>query len=91
MVHSGSCFTYRIKNPAQWRGLVFDAVELGRLPTLTKPKQSDNASAEEMASILDRYVKRWQRWAVSGLQGITIELYGDAQYPIQRDLLRIVR
>jgi hypothetical protein len=26
-----------------------------------------------MASTLGLYVKRWQQWAVAGLQGITIE------------------
>ena len=35
------------------------------------------ATSNEMASTLGLYVKRWQRWAVAGLRGITIELYGD--------------
>ena len=35
------------------------------------------ATSNEMASSLGLYVKRWQRWAVAGLRGITIELYGD--------------
>jgi hypothetical protein len=29
-----------------------------------------------MASTLGLYVTRWQRWAVAGLQGITIDIYG---------------
>ena len=32
-----------------------------------------------MASTLGRYVKRWQRWAAAGLQGIAIEL--EAEMP----------
>ena len=37
------------------------------------------ATSNEMASSLGLYVTRWQRWAAAGLQGITIELYGDVQ------------
>jgi RNA-directed DNA polymerase len=37
------------------------------------------ATSNEMASSLALYVTRWQRWAAAGLQGITIELYGDVQ------------
>ena len=33
--------------------------------------------SNEMASSLGLYVKRWQRWAIAGLQGILIELYID--------------
>jgi hypothetical protein len=31
------------------------------------------ATSDEMAIALGQYVKRWQRWAVNGLAGITIE------------------
>ena len=34
------------------------------------------ATSDEMASTLGLYVKRWQRWAVAGLQGITIDGLG---------------
>jgi hypothetical protein len=47
------------------------------------------ATSTEMASSLGLYVKRWQRWAVAGLQGITIDAYEQTQY--QRVLLQIVR
>ncbi|PKG92854.1 hypothetical protein, partial [Paraglaciecola sp. MB-3u-78] len=30
-------------------------------------------TSDEMALALGQYVKRWQRWAVAGLAGITIE------------------
>ena len=36
-----------------------------------------NATSNEMASTLGLYVKRWQRWAVAGLQEISIELYSE--------------
>jgi hypothetical protein len=32
------------------------------------------ATSIEMASILGQYVKRWQRWVIAGLAGITINL-----------------
>jgi hypothetical protein len=32
------------------------------------------ATSDEMTLALDLYVKRWQRWAAAGLQGIKIEL-----------------
>ena len=45
------------------------------------------ATSNEMASSLGLYVKRWQRWAAAGLQGITIDgVYGqnlNQQVPIQ--------
>jgi len=34
-----------------------------------------------MTSILGLYVKRWQRWVATGLQGITLELFGDVKIP----------
>jgi hypothetical protein len=34
---------------------------------LYKQQIKKKATSEEMASILDRYVKRWQRWAAAGL------------------------
>jgi hypothetical protein len=34
----------------------------------------------EMASVLGQYVKRWQRWAAAGLQGIKIGVYERIQY-----------
>ena len=33
------------------------------------------ATSIEMASILGQYVKRWQRWVVAGLLGITVSLH----------------
>jgi hypothetical protein len=41
----------------------------------------------EMASILGCYVKRWQRWAAVGLQGLIIDVYEQTQY--QQDLMQI--
>jgi hypothetical protein len=52
-------------------------------------QKQKKATPEEMASILDCYVNRWQRWAAAGLQGFKIELcvYDarnlDPQAPIQ--------
>ena len=40
---------------------------------LYEQQKKRKATSEEAASILDQYVKRWQRWAVAGLQGITID------------------
>jgi RNA-directed DNA polymerase len=37
------------------------------------------ATSIEMALALGQYVKRWQRWAAAGLQGIKVELYADVQ------------
>ena len=37
------------------------------------------ATSSEMALALGQYVKRWQRWAAAGLQGIKVELYADVQ------------
>ncbi len=34
-----------------------------------------------MTSSLGLYVTRWQRWAVVGLQGMTIDFYGGIQNP----------
>jgi hypothetical protein len=42
---------------------------------LYEQQKKKKATSEEMAFILDRYTKRWQRWATAGLQGIAIELY----------------
>jgi RNA-directed DNA polymerase len=36
------------------------------------------ATSSEMASSLELYVTRWQRWAVAGLQGITIDGLGSS-------------
>jgi hypothetical protein len=43
----------------------------------------------EMATVLGLYVKRWQRWAAAGLQGIKIGVYG--LIPILRVPIRIVQ
>jgi len=39
------------------------------------------ATSVEMALALGLYVKRWQRWAASGLQGFKIDVYVQIQYP----------
>ncbi len=39
------------------------------------------ATSNEMAASLGLYVKRWQRWASAGLQGMTIDLYVCIQNP----------
>jgi RNA-directed DNA polymerase len=44
------------------------------------------ATSDEMALALGLYVKRWQRWAAAGLQGIKIDVY--ERNLIQRDLLQ---
>jgi 2,4-dienoyl-CoA reductase-like NADH-dependent reductase (Old Yellow Enzyme family) len=50
---------------------------------LYEQQKKKKATSEEIASILDRYVNRWQRWAAAGLQGIKIALqcdWGNVQY-----------
>jgi hypothetical protein len=39
------------------------------------------ATSVEMALALGWYVKRWQRWAVAGLQGFKIDVYAQIRYP----------
>ena len=41
-----------------------------------------------MANVLGLYVKRWQRWAAAGLQGIKIGVY-DARNQYQQGLIQI--
>jgi hypothetical protein len=43
-----------------------------------------------MTFVLDRYVKRWQRWVAAGLQGIKIGVY-DARNQYQQGLIQIER
>jgi hypothetical protein len=43
----------------------------------SEQQKKKKATSEEMASILDCYVNRWQRWAAAGLQGITIDIEGN--------------
>ncbi len=45
------------------------------------------ATSIEMALALGQYVKRWQRWAAAGLQGIKIGVYEQIQY--QQILMQI--
>jgi hypothetical protein len=47
------------------------------------------ATSIEMASVLGLYVKRWQRCAATGLQGINIGVYEQIQ--CRRDLNQIAR
>jgi hypothetical protein len=47
------------------------------------------ATSIEMASVLGQYVKRWQRWAAAGLQGIKIDVYEQSRY--QQVLIQIER
>ena len=42
---------------------------------LYEQQKKRKATSEEAAFILDQYVKRWQRWAAAGLQGIKIDVY----------------
>ena len=46
---------------------------------LNEQQKKKKATSEEIASILDCYVKRWQRWAVAGLQGIKIDVCEQSQ------------
>jgi hypothetical protein len=39
---------------------------------LYEQQKQKKATSEEMASILDCYVNRWQRWVAAGLQGIKL-------------------
>jgi membrane-bound lytic murein transglycosylase len=39
---------------------------------LYEQQKKKKATYEEIAFVLDRYVKRWQRWAAAGLQGIKL-------------------
>jgi membrane-bound lytic murein transglycosylase len=48
---------------------------------LYEQQKKKKATSEEMASILDCYVNRWQRWVAAGLQGIKIGVYEQIQYP----------
>jgi hypothetical protein len=52
-------------------------------------QKKKKATSEEMASIQDCYVNRWQRWTAAGLQGIKIDVYEQIRY--QRVLIQIVR
>jgi uncharacterized membrane protein len=45
------------------------------------------ATSIEMAFALGLYVKRWQRWAAAGLQGIKIGVYEQTRY--QQILMQI--
>jgi RNA-directed DNA polymerase len=47
------------------------------------------ATSIEMATVLGLYVKRWQRWAAAGLQGIKIGVYEQILY--QQVLMQIGR
>jgi membrane-bound lytic murein transglycosylase len=47
---------------------------------LYEQQKQKKATSEEMTFILDRYVKRWQRWVAAGLQGIKIGVYEQIQY-----------
>ena len=47
-----------------------------RIIQLYEQLRIKKATSNEMASTLGLYVTRWQRWAVAGLQGITIEGLG---------------
>jgi membrane-bound lytic murein transglycosylase len=42
---------------------------------LYEQQKQKKATSVEMASILDCYVNRWQRWVAAGLQGITIDFF----------------
>ena len=46
---------------------------------LYEQQKKRKATSEETASILDQYVKRWQRWAVAGLQGFKFDVYEQNQ------------
>jgi hypothetical protein len=47
---------------------------------LYEQQKQKKATSGEMASILDCYVKCWQRWAAAGLQGIKIVYDEQIQY-----------
>jgi membrane-bound lytic murein transglycosylase len=47
---------------------------------LYEQQKQKKATSEEMTFVLDRYVKRWQRWVAAGLQGIKIGVYEQIQY-----------
>ena len=47
---------------------------------LYEQQKQKKATSEEMAFVLDRYVKRWPRLAAAGLQGIKIGVYERIQY-----------
>jgi len=56
---------------------------------LYEQQKKKKATSEEMASIMDQYVKYWQRWSAAGLQGIKLYVCEQTQY--QPVLLQIVR
>jgi RNA-directed DNA polymerase len=56
---------------------------------LYEQEKQKKATSVEMASILDCYVNRWQRWAAAGLQGIKIDVYEQSRY--QQVLIQIER
>ena len=62
---------------------ILRVIALNRLSGIKK------ATSSEMASSLGLYVKRWQRWAAAGLQGIRLDVYVrnlSQQVPIQIEL-----
>jgi hypothetical protein len=46
---------------------------------LYEQQKKKKATSEEMTSILDCYVKRWQRWAAAGLHGVAVVWDTDIQ------------
>jgi hypothetical protein len=43
---------------------------IGKISSMNTRKRK--ATSEEIAFILDRYVKRWQRWAAAGLEELRL-------------------
>jgi hypothetical protein len=54
---------------------------------LYEQQKQKKATSEEMPFILERYINRWQQWAVAGLPGINIALHWDRGY-IRRTPIR---
>ncbi|MFT5399010.1 MAG: hypothetical protein ACI8XW_001810 [Gammaproteobacteria bacterium] len=51
-------------------------------------QKKKKATSEEIASILDCYVTRWQRWAAAGLKGITVTMLGPEFVAVVNNLLK---
>ncbi len=101
--HPDKTYIGKIKNGFDFLGYHFNGNQLAlarktvekhvlHWHQLYEQQKKKKATSEEMASILDCYVKRWQRWAAAGLQGIKLdEIYVGVQIQDRQDLLRTER
>jgi hypothetical protein len=83
--HPDKTYIGKIGNGFDFLGYHFDGKQLTveaktvekhvlRYRQLYEQLRMKKATSIEMASVLGKYVKRWQRWVASGLQGFAINL-----------------